>query len=139
DKTPSRRSEQPGLSHDLRNLSQQQTPTADVLKVISRSAFDLKAVLDTLVESAARLCHADKANIARISGETFQFISFFGFEPQYREYLLSLETSKVDRGSITGRTVVGGRTAHVGDVMGDNEFSWFEAQERAGVRSGMGR
>jgi GAF domain-containing protein/anti-sigma regulatory factor (Ser/Thr protein kinase) len=126
------------LLTELRESLQQQTATGDVLKVISRSAFDLKTVLDTLVESAARLCRADKANIARISGEAFQFISFFGFEPEYREYLLSLQRSIADRGSITGRTVVEGRTVHIADVMADPEFTWFEAQKRGGFRTGLG-
>jgi len=72
------------LLNELRQSLQQQTATADVLKVISHSTFDLQTVFDTLIESAARLCRADKASMFRLIDGQFKYVAFHGFAPEYR-------------------------------------------------------
>jgi signal transduction histidine kinase len=121
------------LSESLR----QQTATADVLKVISRSTFDLQVVFDTLVESAARLCHADNANIWRLKGDGIQYVAAYGFQPGFMEYMLSLQL-KLHRGSISARAVLEDRIVHVHDVLADPEFTLLESQKLGGYRTALG-
>jgi two-component system NtrC family sensor kinase len=74
------------LLNELRESLQQQTATADVLKVISRSTFDLKTVLSTLTESAARLCAADLGLIFQQDGDVLRLVANFGVSPEAEHY-----------------------------------------------------
>jgi GAF domain-containing protein len=125
------------LLNELRESLQQQTATADVLKVISRSTFDLKSVLQTLVESAARLCDADNSTITRQEGTEFFRAAAYGYSPEFLEYIGAAPV-KPGRGTVHGRALIEGRVIHIPDVLADPEYTWAEAQRLGGFRTLLG-
>jgi signal transduction histidine kinase/CheY-like chemotaxis protein len=124
-------------TNDLSESLLQQTATADVLKVISRSAFDLNAVLNTLVKSVARLCDSNFAFIFRRDGEQYRLAASYNFSKDFREWM---ETQSIapGRGTLVGRTASEGRIIHIPDVLADPEYVWTESIKRGNHRTMLG-
>jgi two-component system, NtrC family, sensor kinase len=124
-------------TEELSESLQQQTATADVLKVISRSTFDLKSVLQALVESAGRLCDADFAMITRQKDGVLFFAEAYGYSSEFVDYVRALPVER-GRGTATGRALLEGRVIHIADVLADPDYTWTEAQRLGGYRTVLG-
>ena len=122
------------LLNELRESLQQQTATSDVLKVISRSTFDLRTVLQTLIESAARFCDADKAIILREKEGAFYRTEAYGFSREFLDYVKDIPI-EADRGSASGRALLESRVIHIADVTADQEYTLAEVQRLGDYRT----
>ena len=122
------------LLNELRQALQQQTATADVLKTISRSAFNLQTVLQTLIQSAAQFCNADKAIVIRESDGAFYRAEAHGFSREFIDYVKSTPITP-ERGSAAGRALLESRIIHIADVKADPEYTLVEAQRLGDYRT----
>jgi signal transduction histidine kinase len=125
------------LLSELRQSLQQQTATADVLKVISRSTFNLQTVLDTLVESAARLCEAEMSSIVRLKGTAYEHAASCGMAPELHEYMRNFRLER-GRGTVAGRVALEGQVVQVVDIETDSDYVLVDAMRRAGTRTILG-
>ncbi len=125
------------LLGELRQSLEQQTATADVLKVISRSTFNLRTVLQTLVELAAELCDADKGLITRQKEGLLYRAEAYGFSKEFMDHVRDMPVEP-ERGSVQGRALLEGKVVHIPDVQNDPEYTWAEPQRLGGFRTVLG-
>ncbi len=122
---------------DLQEALEYEKATSDVLKVISRSAFDLQPVLATLVKTAARLCDADTAGMSSREGDTYRVVATYSNTPAFDTFIQG-QLFTASRASVTGRTALEGRIVHISDLAADPEYAVTEAVTLGGVHTGLG-
>jgi PAS domain S-box-containing protein len=123
-------------NRDLTETLEQQTATSEVLKLISRSTFDLQPVLETLIENATRLCHADGGAMYRFDGEVQRLAAAYGISPELRAFI-ERNPLAAGRGTAVGRAALEGRAVHIHDVRADPDYT-YHGVEIGGYRTILG-
>ena len=125
------------LGDELAEVREQLAATSEVLAVIARSASDLEGVLETVVESARKLCAADAGQVFLVDGDRYRFAYGSGMTAEYREYIAS-NPVVLDRGTLNGRVGLDRRATQITDVLADPDYGLADAQRMAGYRTVMG-
>src|SRR6202012_3043748 len=125
------------LSAETQQALERQTATSEVLSIISRSAFDLEAVLQTLVSSAARLCNATMANMWLREGDVLQAGASCGMSEQFQEFLRA-HPARPERGKFVGRAFLTGELVHIPDVLNDPEYTFIQSPRIGQFRAALG-
>jgi signal transduction histidine kinase len=125
------------LTRERDEALEQQAATSEVLKVISRSTFNLQTVLDTLVESAARLCEADLGAVTRQEGDVYRQVASYGYPPELVEFMRT-HSIELGRGTITGRTALERKVVQIPDILSDPEYKFVQAQTIGAYRTLLG-
>ena len=112
------------LTRELNEAREQQATTSEVLNVISRSEFDLQTVLDSLVEKAVRVCHAERGLILRQDSDFYRAVASYGQSIEFLERVVARDRIYPDRSSAVGRAVLERRSIHIHDILADPEYSW---------------
>jgi adenylate cyclase len=125
------------LKRELSQVRQQQAATANILKIISGLNFDLNALLDTLVKSAARLCKADMASILQPKDDIFQYAASYGYSPEFVQFMEDHPLG-IGRGTVVGRTLLEGKPVHVPDAKVEPGYTFLDAQKVGRFRTILG-
>jgi class 3 adenylate cyclase len=125
------------LEGELKQAEARAAAVHDVIQAVARSTFDLETVLQTVIDRAVRLCHADSGNIARRVGDVYRVAAFTGFEPDY-ERMVREHVYEPGRGSVLGRTVLEREVVHIVDVLEDPDYALTKIQSAGGYRTALG-
>jgi class 3 adenylate cyclase len=125
------------LQRELQQAEARAAAVHDVIQTVARSTFDLESVLQTVIDRAVLLCHADSGNIARRVGDVYRMAAFTSFGPEY-ERLVREHVYEPGRGSVVGRTVLERDVVHIVDVLEDRDYSMTKLQSFGGYRTALG-
>jgi class 3 adenylate cyclase len=125
------------LRQELRAAEEREAAVREVIQAMARTTFDLQVVLQTVIDAAVRLCHADNGNIARLDGDVYRVAAFTSMSPEY-ERLVRERVYLPERGSVIGRTVFERRVVHIKDVLEDPEYRLLDLQKAGGYRTALG-